>query len=50
MKFIRTAVIVCIALGAIPAIAQTPVYHANLLGLSDGRTNIQVEYPTTLNR
>jgi hypothetical protein len=26
------------------------VYHANLLGISDGRTNLQVENPTGLNR
>jgi hypothetical protein len=30
--------------------AQTPAYHALLLGLSDGRTNIQVEHPAGLNR
>ena len=30
--------------------AQTPPYHANVLGLSDGRTSIQVEYGTGLNR
>jgi probable HAF family extracellular repeat protein len=36
--------------GALQAPAQTPAYHANLLGISDGRTNIQVEIPTGLNR
>jgi len=37
-------------LGSVKAGAQTAVYHANLLGLSDGRINIQVEIPTGLNR
>jgi hypothetical protein len=37
-------------LGALPASAQTPAYHANLLGISDGRTGIQVEHPIGLNR
>jgi hypothetical protein len=39
-----------VALRALPATAQTAVYHANLLGISDGRTNIQVEHPANLNR
>ena len=30
--------------------AQTPAYHANVLGISDGRTGIQVENPAGLNR
>ena len=30
--------------------AQTPAYHANVLGISDGRTNIQVEVPKGMNR
>jgi hypothetical protein len=37
-------------LGAFEAPAQTPAYHADLLGISDGRTTIQVEIPTRLNR
>jgi probable HAF family extracellular repeat protein len=44
------AVAVCLALGVLQAWCQTPVYHANVLGISDGRTNIQVEIPTGLNR
>ena len=47
---IRAVVRICLALGAVKAGAQTAVYHANLLGLSDGRTSIQVESPTGLNR
>src|SRR5713226_7331214 len=35
---------------AMQAATQTPAYHANLLGISDGRTNIQVENPTGLNQ
>jgi probable HAF family extracellular repeat protein len=42
--------VLIVSMGILSAVAQTPVYHANLLGLSDGRTNIQVESPTTLNR
>ena len=34
--------------GGLPA--QTAPYHVNLLGFSDGRTTIQVENPTGLNR
>ena len=30
--------------------AQTAVYHANVLGISDGRTTMQVEIPIGLNR
>jgi probable HAF family extracellular repeat protein len=32
------------------ASGQTPVYHANVLGISDGRINIEVENPISLNR
>jgi len=39
-----------VVLGTVRASAQTPVYHANLMGISDGRTNIQVEHATRLNR
>jgi probable HAF family extracellular repeat protein len=39
-----------VVLGALQAPAQTPVYHVNLLGISDGRTGVQVEYPSGLNR
>ncbi len=35
---------------AIGASGQTPAYHANVLGIQDGRTNIQVEIPISLNR
>ncbi len=31
-------------------VAQVAAYHANLLGISDGRTNIQVEAPVALNK
>ena len=34
---------------AVPVMAQMPVYHANLMGLSDGRTNLQMEHVTGLN-
>jgi hypothetical protein len=39
-----------VVFGALQALAQTPVYHVNLLGISDGRTGVQVEYPSGLNR
>src|SRR5882672_11505376 len=39
-----------VVLGPLPAPAQTPAYHVNLLGISDGRTGLQVEYPSGLNR
>jgi hypothetical protein len=39
-----------VVIGAWQASAQTPAYHANVLGISDGRTSIQVEIPTGLNR
>ena len=39
-----------VVFGVVQSPAQTPVYHANILGVSDGRTNIQVEHPTNLNR
>jgi probable HAF family extracellular repeat protein len=39
-----------VVFGAMQAATQTPAYHANLLGISDGRTNIQVENPTGLNQ
>ena len=46
--------IVCFALWVFLAVsyvsAQTPAYHANVLGISDGRTNIQVEAPKGMNR
>jgi hypothetical protein len=37
-------------LAAIPSPAQTPAYHALLLGISDGRTDIQVEHPKGMNQ
>jgi hypothetical protein len=49
-RSIRAVAGICLALGFVKANAQIPVYHANLLGLSDGRINIQVEIPTGLNR
>ena len=39
-----------LVLGCLNAAGQTPAYHANVLGISDGRTNIEVEIPTSLNR
>jgi hypothetical protein len=48
-KQILLLLLIVIGMG-VAAIAQTPVYHALLLGLSDGRTNPQVEIPTGLNR
>ena len=45
-----TVLILMVALCAWPATAQTAVYHANLLGISDGRTSLQVELPVSLNR
>jgi hypothetical protein len=39
-----------VLLGALQSPAQTPAYHALLLGISDGRTNIQVEHPTGMNQ
>src|SRR5258708_18644981 len=44
------ALALSIGLGAAQAPAQTPAYHALLLGISDGRTNIEVERPSRLNR
>ncbi len=44
------ALSLCVALGPSQTSGQTPVYHVNVLGISDGRTNIQVEHPTSLNR
>jgi hypothetical protein len=35
---------------ALPAAAQLPAYHANLMGISDGRTNLQLEHIAGLNR
>jgi hypothetical protein len=49
-QFIRIVTITSLFLAVNCAMAQMPVYHALLLGISDGRTNIQVEYPTGLNR
>jgi hypothetical protein len=49
-KIMRTALTVIALLGAIMSQAQTPAYHVNVLGISDGRTGIQVENPTGLNR
>ena len=46
----KLALALCLGLGISQASAQLPVYHANVLGISDGRTNIQVENPTNLNR
>ena len=52
MKITLTAIVLTIGLaGNITRTnAQTPPYHANLLGVSDGRTSIQVEIPMGLNR
>jgi hypothetical protein len=39
-----------VVIAASPVSAQNPVYHANVLEISDGRTNIQVEVPKGMNR
>ena len=44
------ALSLCTALGPLKASGQTPVYHANILGISDGRNNIQISTPIGLNR
>jgi probable HAF family extracellular repeat protein len=44
------ALSLCLALGSSKAAGQTPAYHANILGIQDGRTNNQVEIPISLNR
>lgn len=49
-RFVLFTLALCVAAEVAKAPAQTAVYHANLLGISDGRTNIQVEIPTGLNR
>ena len=49
-QFIRIVTITSLFLAVNCATAQTAVYHASLLGLSDGRITIQVETPTGLNR
>ncbi len=46
-QLVFIALTLCTAIGAS---AQTPACHANVLGISDGRTNIQVEIPIGLNR
>jgi probable HAF family extracellular repeat protein len=46
----HTVLALSVVIGALQASAQTPAYHANVLGISDGRTSIQVEIPTGLNR
>src|SRR6266699_5449355 len=46
--FVFASLALCMA--SLTASAQTPVYHVNLLGISDGRTGVQVEYPSGLNR
>lgn len=51
MKKTMLAVLaVGVLLGGTLSRAQTPAYHANVLGISDGRTGLQVENPTGLNR
>ena len=44
------ALILVTSLAISLAKAQTAVYHANVLGISDGRTTMQVEIPIGLNR
>jgi hypothetical protein len=51
MKKMMLAVLAASTLfGATSSPAQVPAYHANVLGISDGRTGLQVENPTGLNR
>jgi probable HAF family extracellular repeat protein len=49
-KLVLVTLSLCVALGTLQASGQTPAYHANVLGIQDGRTNIQVEIPISLNR
>ena len=49
-KAILAVLALSLFLAAIPSPAQTPAYHALLLGISDGRTNIQVEHPKGMNQ
>jgi probable HAF family extracellular repeat protein len=49
-QFAAVTLSLCVALGTLQASGQTPAYHANVLGIQDGRTNIEVEVPIGLNR
>jgi hypothetical protein len=49
-QMILAVLILSLVFSSVHALAQTPAYHANVLGLSDGRTNIQVERAYGLNR
>jgi hypothetical protein len=49
-QMILAVVALSLVFGSVHALAQTPAYHANLLGISDGRTNIQIEHAYGLNR
>src|SRR5882724_12971026 len=49
-KVTFAALALSVLLGATQSPAQIPAYHALLLGISDGRTNIEVEKPVRLNR
>lgn len=51
MKKHSVLAVACVCLGLVAhASAQVPAYHAIVMGISDGRTNVQVEYATGLNR
>ena len=41
---------ICLAFTSPLSLSAAAVYHATVLGISDGRTSIQVEQPTGLNR
>src|SRR5438477_7653451 len=49
-KFALIALALTTVFGSVQSPAQTPAYHANLLGISDGRTGIQVEHPSGVNK
>ena len=49
-RFLLTLLTLGLLLATPNASAQTPAYHANILGISDGRTNIEVEIPIGMNR
>ena len=49
-KAFCAVLVLSVVFGVVQSSAQTPAYHAIVLGLSDGRTNLQVEYPSGLNR
>jgi hypothetical protein len=43
------AIVILVISVALQVAAQLPVYHANVMGISDGRTNLQLEHVSGLN-